>query len=197
VRGWSDLLAREQVVFGATAPGTSGNVDTAMLRNLFGVRLKQVQGYAGSADKRLALEKGEIDGDCGGWTSIPEDWVRSNKINIVLRLSPMLVAGMDRDVPFGGDLLVNDRDRKVYDFLTAPARLGRLFIMPGKVAPDRLAALRTAFDVMVADAAFLAEAQRSGLTVTPMTGSAVDREIAELYATPVGILARARSIAGE
>jgi tripartite-type tricarboxylate transporter receptor subunit TctC len=197
VHGWSDLLAREQVVFGATAPGTSGNVDTAMLRNLFGVRLKQVQGYAGSADKRLALEKGEIDGDCGGWTSIPEDWVRSSKINIVLRLSPMLVAGMDRDVPFGGDLLVNDRDRKVYDFLTAPERLGRLFIMPGKVAPDRLVALRMAFDAMVADAAFLAEAQRSGLTVTPMTGSAVDREIAELYATPAGILARARSIAGE
>jgi len=197
VHGWSDLLAREQVVFGATAPGTSGNVDTAMLRNLFGVRLKQVQGYAGSADKRLALEKGEIDGDCGGWTSIPEDWVRSSKINIVLRLSPMLVAGMDRDVPFGGDLLVNDRDRKVYDFLTAPERLGRLFIMPGKVAPDRLVALRMAFDAMVADAAFLAEAQRSGLTVTPMTGSAVDREIAELYATPAGILARARSIAAE
>jgi tripartite-type tricarboxylate transporter receptor subunit TctC len=197
VRSWSDLLAREQVVFGATAPGTSGNVDTAMLRNLFGVRLKQVQGYAGSADKRLALEKGEIDGDCGGWTSIPEDWVRSGKINIVLRLSPMLVAGMDRAVPFGGDLLVNDRDRKVYDFLTAPERLGRLFIMPGKVAPDRLAALRTAFDAMVADTAFLAEAQRSGLTVTPMTGSAADREIAELYATPADILARARSIAAE
>jgi hypothetical protein len=112
-------------------------------------------------------------------------------------LSPTLVAGMDRDVPFGGDLLGSDRDRKVYDFLTAPERLGRLFIMPGKVAPDRLAALRTAFDAMVADAAFLAEAQRSGLTVTPMTGSAVDREIAELYATPAGILARARSIAGE
>jgi len=197
VRSWGDLLAREQVIFGATAPGASGNIDTAMLRNLFGVKLKQVQGYAGSADKRLALEKGEIDGDCGGWSSIPEDWVRSSKINVVLRLSPMLVAGMDRDVPFGGDLLVNDRDRKVYDFLTAPERLGRLFIMPGKVAPDRIAALRTAFDAMVADAAFLAEAQRSGLTVTPMTGSAVDREIAGLYATPADILARARGIAGE
>jgi hypothetical protein len=69
---------------------------------------------------------------------------------------------MDRDVPFGGELLVNDHDRKVYDFLTAPERLGRLFVMPGKVAPDRIAALRTAFDAMVADAAFLAEAQRSG-----------------------------------
>ena len=40
------------VVFGATAPGTAGNVDTAMLRNLFGIKLRQVQGYAGSADKR-------------------------------------------------------------------------------------------------------------------------------------------------
>ena len=197
LRSWSDLAAREQVVFGATAAGTSGNVDTAMLRNLFGVRLKQVQGYAGSADKRLALEKGEIDGDCGGWTSIPEDWLRNRKINVLLRLSPTLVAGMDRDVPFGGDLLDNARDRKIYDFLTAPQRLGRLFMVPAQVPAERVAALRVAFDAMVADAGFLAEAQRSGLTVTPMTGSAVDREIAELYATPAGVLARARTIAGE
>jgi hypothetical protein len=168
-----------------------------MLRNLFGIRLKQVQGYAGSADKRLALEKGEIDGDCGGWTSIPEDWLRNGKINVLLRLSPTLVAGMDRDVPFGGDLLDNARDRKIYDFLTAPQRLGRLFMVPAQVPAERVAALRVAFDAMVADAGFLAEAQRSGLTVTPMTGSAVDREIAELYATPAGVLARARTIAGE
>jgi tripartite-type tricarboxylate transporter receptor subunit TctC len=197
VRGWSDLLAREQVIFGATAPGTSGNVDTAMLRNLFGVRLKQVQGYAGSADKRLALEKGEIDGDCGGWTSIPEDWLRSGKINAVLRLSPTLVAGMDRDVPFGGDLLLNERDRRIYNFLTAPERLGRLFMVPAQFPAGRVAALRTAFDAMVGDAAFLAEAQTSRLTVTPMTGGAVDREIAELYATPADVLVRARTIAGE
>lgn len=197
VRGWSDLLRRKQIVFGATAPGTSGNVDTAMLRNLFGVRLKQVQGYAGSAEKRLALEKGEIDGDCGGWTSLPEDWLRHGKIDVLVRLSPTLVAGMDRDVPFGGDLLGNDRDRKTYDFLTAPERLGRLFMVSGKVAPDRTAGLRTAFDAMVADAAFLAEAQRFGLTVTPMTGGAVDREITALYAARTDILVRARSIAGE
>jgi hypothetical protein len=57
--------------------------------------------------------------------------------------------------------------------------------------------LRTAFDAMVADATFLAEAQTSRLTVTPMTGGAVDREIAELYATPADVLVRARTIAGE
>ena len=104
---------------------------------------------------------------------------------------------MDRDVPFGGDLLVNERDRKIYNFLTAPERLGRLFMVPAQVPAGRVAALRTAFDAMVADAAFLAEAQTSRLTVTPMTGGAVDREIAELYATPADVLVRARTIAGE
>jgi tripartite-type tricarboxylate transporter receptor subunit TctC len=197
VRRWSELLSREQVIFGATAPGTSGNIDTAMLRNLFGVKLKQVQGYAGSADKRLALEKGEIDGDCGGFTSLPEDWLRGRKIDVLVRLSPTLVAGLDRNVPFGGDLLGNERDRKTYDFLTAPERLGRLFMVPAKISPDRVAALRAAFDAMVVDAGFLAEAQRSGLTVTPMSGGEVDRTIAALYATPPDILARARTIAGE
>ena len=197
VRNWSDLLAREQVVFGATAPGTSGNIDTAMLRNLFGVRLRQVQGYAGSADKRLALEKGEIDGDCGGWTSIPQDWLREHKIDVVVRLSPTLTAGMDRNVPFAGDLVGNERDRKVFNLLIAPERLGRPFMVPAKVPADRVAAMRAAFDAMVADLVFLAEAQRSGLTVSPMTGSEVDRAIAELYATPADVLARARTVAGE
>jgi tripartite-type tricarboxylate transporter receptor subunit TctC len=197
VRSWSDLLARDQVVFGATAAGTSGNVDTAMLRNLFGVKLKPVQGYAGSADKRLALEKGEIDGDCGGWTSIPQDWLRARKINVMVRLSPTLLAGIDGSVPYGGDLLRDERDRKVYDFLTAPERLGRLFMVPAKVPADRLAALRAAFDAMVSEAMFLAEAEKSGLTVTPMPGAEVDRRIAELYATPPDLLARARAISGE
>src|SRR5215469_4057967 len=111
VRTWSDMLARQQVIFGATAQGNAGNVDTAVLRNLLGVKVKQVSGYAGSADKRLAVEKGEIDGDCGGWTSVPEDWLRDRKINVMVRLSPTLIAGMDAGVPYGGDLLRDAGER--------------------------------------------------------------------------------------
>jgi tripartite-type tricarboxylate transporter receptor subunit TctC len=196
-RTWTDLMARDQVVFGATAAGTSGNVDTALLRHLLGVKLRQVQGYAGSADKKLALEKGEIDGDCGGFTSLPQDWLRNGRINIVVRLSPTLLPDLDAGVPFGGDLLREPRDRATYDFLTAPERLGRLFMVPGQSNTARVAALRSGFDAMVRDGSFLAEAEKSGLTVTPMSGAEVDRRIAEFYATPPDVLARARTIAGE
>jgi tripartite-type tricarboxylate transporter receptor subunit TctC len=198
VRTWSDMLARDKELFmGATAPGTAGNADTAMLQNLFGVKLKQVQGYTGSADKRLAVERGEIDGECGGWTSLPEDWLRDKKINVLVRLSPTLVAGLDSGVPFGGDLVKNEAERRVYDFLTAPERLGRLFMVSGRVPAERAAILRRAFDAMVADAQFRSEAERLKLLVTPMTGDEVSRRIADLYATPADVVTRAKTILGE
>jgi tripartite-type tricarboxylate transporter receptor subunit TctC len=197
VRNWADMLARQEVIFGATAQGNAGNVDTAMLRNLFGVKLKQVSGYAGSADKRLAVEKGEIDGDCGGWTSVPEDWLRDHKINVVIRLSPTLVAGMDGGVPYGGDLVRDAPERQIYDFLTAPERLGRLFMVSGAVPAARLALLRTAFDAMLVDPAFLAEAAQLRLIISPMNAAEVARRVADLYATPADLVARAKAIAGE
>jgi tripartite-type tricarboxylate transporter receptor subunit TctC len=197
IRNWQDMLARNEVVFGATAQGNAGNVDTAMLHNLFGVKLKRVSGYAGSAEKRLAVEKGEIDGDCGGWTSVPDDWLHDRKINVMVRLSPTLVPGMDGNVPFGGDLVRDAGERKVYDFLTAPERLGRLFMVSGAVPADRVAVLRAAFNAMVVDPAFLAEARQLRLLVTPMAAEEVVHRIRDLYATPADVLTRAKAVAAE
>jgi tripartite-type tricarboxylate transporter receptor subunit TctC len=198
VRTWRDVLASEKELFmGATAPGTAGNADTAMLQNLFGVKLKQVQGYTGSAAKRLAVERGEIDGECGAWTSMPEDWLREKKINVLVRLSPTLVPGMESAVPFGGDLVKNEYERRIYDFLTAPERLGRLFMVSGRVPADRVEILRRAFDAMVDDPQFRSEAERLKLLVTPMTGDEVSRRIGALYATPPDVVARAKTILGE
>jgi tripartite-type tricarboxylate transporter receptor subunit TctC len=197
VRDWQDLVTHGEVIFGATAPGAAGTADTAMLRSLFGVKLRQVQGYAGSAAKRLAVEKGEIDGECGSWTSLPDDWLRDRKINVLVRLSPTLVAGQDASVPFAGDLLKDERDRKVYDFLLAPAKLGRLFMTSARVPADRVATLRAAFDAMVADPAFLNEAWKLRLLVTPMTGAEIARHVADLYAMPADLVARAKAVSGE
>jgi tripartite-type tricarboxylate transporter receptor subunit TctC len=197
IKTWQDMLASPRALFmGASAPGAAGTSDSAMLQNLFGVKIRQVQGYAGSADKRLAVERREIDGDCGGWTAVPADWLRDKKINVVVRLSPTGVAGMDGNVPFGGDLVKDDRERKLYDFLVAPERLGRLFMVSSKVPADRLAILRSGFDATVADPGFRAEANRARLLVTPMTGAEVASRIAELYATPADVVARAKAIVG-
>ena len=198
VRNWAEMVAYGGGVnFAGSAAGTAGNANIAMLRNLFGVPLKIVQGYAGSAAKRLAIERGEVDGDCGGWTSVPEDWLRDKKINVIVRLSSTLLAGMNGQVPFGGDLVRNSEERRIYDFLVAPERLGRLFMVAGDVPQERVTALRRAFDAMVADPGFRIEAAKANLTVTPMTGAEVARQVAETYAMPADLIARAKAIISE
>ena len=196
-KNWPEFAQREGVVFGGTAAGTSGNLDVAMLRNLLGVKLKLVQGCAGSADKRLALEKGEIDGDCAGATSIPDGWVKDGKVSVVIKHSASALPGIGQDVPFAGALLNDAGDRRVYDFLVTPQRLGRLFLVSAKVPAERLAILRKAFDAAMADPSFRAEAAKLGLVVSPTPGAAVDKSIAALHVTPPEIIARARSIARE
>ncbi len=105
--------------------------------------------------------------------------------------------GMDKNVPFAGDLLQNARERAVFNFLMAPEKLGRLFMVSGRVPAERLAALRRGFDATVADPAFVQDADKLRLTVTPMNGEDVARDVAALYATPADLVAKARTIAGE
>ena len=185
------------VTFAATAPGTSGNIDAAVMRNLFGMKIKQVNGYEGSAAKRLAIENGEVDGDCGGVSEIPKNWLDERKVEILVRMSPTLIPGLDAKIPYGGDVLKDAGDRQIYEFLTAPERLGRVFMVSAKVPAERKASLRAAFDAMLKDPAFLADADKGRMVVLPMSGAEVDKRIAALYATPPALLKRAREITGD
>ena len=57
-------------------------------------------------------------------------------------------------------------------------------------APERVAALRAAFDETMKDPAFLADAKKTALDVSPVSGAEVDAMIASLYATPKDVIAK-------
>ena len=192
------LKARnKETILGLAGVGTSSDVNARMLVEMFGVKLKMVQGYAGSAEKRIAIESGELESDCGSWTSIPEDWLRDRKVNIVLRFSENLVPGLDASVPYAADLLKDPAQKAVYRLLLDPNKLGRPFIAPKGVPADRLAVLRAGFDATMKDPAFLAEAEKQKLLVSPMNGSQADEAMRELVKAPASAIAEAKRISGE
>src|SRR3954451_12223250 len=197
IKNWQDFLARDKVTFGNTGVGTSAYIDDRMLSDLFGVKLYAVMGYPGSADKRVAIERGELDGDCGSWTSMPEDWLRDKKVTMLIRFSRQLVPGMPADLPYAGDLLTDPKKKQTLNLLTAGAVVGRPYIAPRAVPADRLAALRAAFDATMKDPEFLADSAKQRLLVTPMTGAEVEGFIKELYQTPPDIVAAAKEISGD
>ena len=107
IKDWPDLLKRQQVNFGVTGVGTASYIDSKMLSDLFGVHVRQVTGYPGSTEKRIAIERGELDGDCIGWTSVPEQWVREKKVTVHLRFSRTLVADMPATSLVARDVLTD------------------------------------------------------------------------------------------
>jgi tripartite-type tricarboxylate transporter receptor subunit TctC len=197
IKSFQDLLARPKVNFGNTGVGTSAYIDNRILSELFGVKVNMVKGYPGSADKRIAIERGELDGDCGSWTSMPDDWLRDSKITIHIRFSRTLVPGMPPSAAAARDLLTDPRKRDIFNLLTASAVVGRPYIAPKGVPADRLAALRAAFDATMKDPEFLADSEKQHLAVTPMTGAEVETFVKDLYRTPPDIAAAAREISGE
>ena len=187
----------KQIIFGTTGVGTSAYIEGRMLDEIFGVNLKQVQGYPGSADKRIAIERGELDGDCGSWTSLPDDWMRDNKINLFVRFSKNLTQDMPKDLLYAGSLLTDPETKATYDLLMSGAEVGRPYMGPSALPADRLAALRTAFNATMKDAEFLSDAKKQRLEVNPQTGEEVAETIAQIYKTPPAAIKRARVISGE
>lgn len=197
VDSFAKLKARNETILGLAGVGTSSDVNARMLVELYGVRLKMVQGYAGSAEKRIAIESGELESDCGSWTSIPEDWLRDRKVNIVLRFSENLVPGLDASVPYAADLLKDPAQKSVYRLLLDPNKLGRPFIAPKAVPADRLAILRAGFEATMKDPAFIAEAEKQKLLVSPISGPQAEIAVRELGAASPATIAEAKRISGE
>jgi hypothetical protein len=61
------------------------------------------------------------------------------------------------------------------------------------VPPERVAALRRAFDATMKDPAFVAEAAKLQFDVDPLTGEQVQALVAQLAATPREVTARVRT----
>lgn len=196
VKSLKDFLAKDNLRFGNTGVGTSAYIDNRMMTELLGAKIHQVQGYPGSADKRLAIERGELDGDCGSWTSIPEDWLKQNKITSLVRFSRTRLPAMPESMPYVADLLADSKKKETFHLLTAGAFLGRPYIMPQSVPADRVAALRAAFDATMKDPEFLADCEKQALTVTPLTGAESAAVINKLYEAPADVVAMAKEIIG-
>jgi tripartite-type tricarboxylate transporter receptor subunit TctC len=198
IKTFDELKAYRQFNMGAPTRGTSSFVNSAMLKNMFGIAVHHVMGYAGSAEQRLAIERGELDGDCGAWSSIPPEWIANGKIYPVIKFASEPIAGLPENVPFAGDLVSGTAVKDILDILTTPDLLGRPFVASKQVPAQRLAALRRAFDATMADAQFLAEAEKLGLPVAgPVSGPEAERIIASLYAASPALIARAQEIVGK
>jgi tripartite-type tricarboxylate transporter receptor subunit TctC len=193
----AEVQALPAVHMGRTNPGTSSDTEQKIFRKLFNVKVRSVAGYAGSAEAFLAVERGELDGGCMTWSSLPTKWVTDKLITPVLRLSKATAPELPATVPSVYDVAASERDRKVIRVLSAAGEVGKPFVFALGVPDERVAILRAAFAATMKDPDFLAEAEKLRQTVTPTLGEEAAKILDEVYASPAEIIDAARTVASE
>jgi tripartite-type tricarboxylate transporter receptor subunit TctC len=181
IKTWDDMMRRKEFLIGTTAKGSNAYVNGAILRKIFNAPVRQIAGYPGSNEQRLALERGELEGNCGSWSAMPQDWVVHDKFNPLVRFSPKRPSDMPLSVPFISDLATTPEQKDLLAVLNASAELGRPFIVAKAVPPQRVNVLRTAFKAALDDPAFRAEAQAQSLPLDPVPGEEAAAIIGKIY----------------
>jgi tripartite-type tricarboxylate transporter receptor subunit TctC len=193
VKKFEDALTKESIV-GGQAVG-SMSIDIPILANaMMGTKFKIVTGYSGSAEARLALERGEINGVFGtAWTALNSaqpEWIKDKKVNVIAQFGFKRHPEMP-DVPLITDFVKNPDDKKAVEAFLARQETGKPYFAPPGVPADRLAILRTAFDKVVSNPDFVAECVKADLDVIePMTGQEIEKFVAEMAKTPPAVAKR-------
>jgi tripartite-type tricarboxylate transporter receptor subunit TctC len=197
VKTLADAMTKELIVGGTGADATEVAWPKAV-NKLIGTKFKIVVGYQSSTDMNLAMERGELEGNCGlGRTILKRrlpEWLKEKKVNILFQMGLRKHPDIP-DVPLISDYARTPEDRKVFEFLFAPQEMGRPFFAPPGVPAERLRALRVAFERTLKDAAFLADADRLGLEVQHVGGEAIEALLARLYASPKDVIDRVKAAA--
>jgi hypothetical protein len=188
-------IATKEVLVGTTTVGTTMNDFPLLLNELLGYKFKLVRGYKGTPQINIATERGEIHGNAGvGLASVKtlsQTWIDEKKIKFIVQYN-MRPSRELPGVPMVMDLAKTDEQKTAMRLLFARTEYARPYFLPPDVPAERVRALRRAFDATMKDPAFVADAQKLQLELSPMTGEAMQALVADLATTPPAIVDRVR-----
>jgi tripartite-type tricarboxylate transporter receptor subunit TctC len=191
---WDEMMHKKEFILGSTAKGAGNYINGATLRVVFHAPVKQILGFPGSAEQRIAIERGELDGDCGSFHSIPHNWVRDKKIHAFVRFTQKRLPEIPESAVYINDFAKSEDQKKLLNFLNAADEVGRPMIMSGQVPKDRVAIIRKAFDDTMKDPAFLADMKKQLLPAASVTGEEAEKIVAQMTEAPQHIVEEAKKV---
>ena len=194
VTKFDDLLKRE-VIVGGTGPTSNSVLLPTAINQLMGGKLKIMRGYKGTADTALAFERGEIQMGLLPYdlmrTKYPT-WISDKKINLLVQYNLARHPEL-QDVPTIVDVSTTEEQKEVWRLLLRPVVIGYAYgVAP--IPDDRRAILSRAFENMLKDPEFLAEAAKINLNIEPMRGAELDKVAADMFNANSGTVATVKSL---
>jgi tripartite-type tricarboxylate transporter receptor subunit TctC len=181
------LKSAKPIKMGGTAPGSHSIDLPLMLNKMLGTKFQTVSGYAGTSQVRLALQRREVDGQCTNWESVISTQRELLDGRGDEKMIPFLIHARFDDpelktVALFTEVLKDDGSNLTYKAYMAQMEYQRpLTVAPG-TPPERLEILRRAFKATLADPEFMAQAKKSKLDITYVSGEEIDKIVAGVLA---------------
>jgi tripartite-type tricarboxylate transporter receptor subunit TctC len=192
-------LKKKEISVSSSAHTSPSSVYARMLNGLYGSKIKVVEGYEGSQASLLAVERGEVDGQISGGSSgayrariMP--WVKKGDVKVLMQMT-ITADPTFPDAPTAIDVVSSPADKQLFEIAFAEQVMGRPFLLPPGVPPDRVKALRAAFDATMKDPEFLAEANAQNVEVDPVGGEQINTLLDHVYSAPPELRAHIRELA--
>jgi tripartite-type tricarboxylate transporter receptor subunit TctC len=190
---------RPSAKVGSTGVGATNGIFTNIAKDVLGLNIQHVRGYRGASQVFLAMQRNELDGQVVGLSSMkagqPALWKAG-------AFRPLVMFGRTTRfpefpaVPTGRELAKDPKSQRLLDFAEAPFFMALPLVAPPGLPADRAAALRTGFMAMTKDPAFVAEARKMNLDLSPIDGEAVLKVVGQMAATPAEVVAQFKAISG-
>lgn len=198
IKTWQDLKNRE-TTFGASGPSSTASIQAKVMGALLGLNVRMIHGYQGVRTSILAMQRGELDGACGIYVSSMRaqhsNEIASGELVVWIAFDEKRIKDFP-DAPTIYELIKNDDDRKLANLIFGQNTLGRPLSAPPGLSAEAADALRKGFMAAMADPAFLADAQKARLNVSPMNAEQTLRQFREFYELPTNVVERGKAIIG-
>ena len=198
VTKWEDLRDKE-VPMGSTGLGSTAYIIPNLTNGLLGTKMKVVSGYKGSSKTGLSVEQGETRGAAFNWLfwkSKYERWFQGDNpfARTVLQVGYFRDPDLPESVPMLKDL-VKPEDKKLVEFIGALGLIGRGLAAPPGTPQAAIDVMKTAWDKMMKDPKFIADAEKRKLRVTPVDAAKVQEVVNDaINNTPAELVARASKL---
>ncbi len=194
IKSWEDTQRRPTIVAMA---GARGGLGARVLNSLLDTQFQQVCCYGSDGNQNLAMERGEVEGRVGAsWSTFKisaAKWLETGQVKLLMQVGLEKNDDIPGDVPLVMDLARNDRERAAMKIVFSNQSMGRPYVMPPGVPAARVAEVRRAFDAMVKDPVFLADANKRRLEINnPKSGEQIEAILKDVYSSSPEAITAAR-----
>jgi tripartite-type tricarboxylate transporter receptor subunit TctC len=177
--------ADKPIIIGATGPGANTYDFPLLLKELLGFNFKVVSGYSSSSDIMLAIERKEVDGRAGSFSSI-RPFIDRKLVRPMLRARAS-EPGIE-NLPVDETLAPNARAKAIMALRSAPEVIGRPYVMTPGTPPEMLRTMREAFVKAIADPALVAEAKKAKAELEYVSGDEAVKVMKEVLDQPEDVI---------